>query len=314
MRTALILSFLIALFTLEGCNSNNTDFKTQEAVTEEIAAEPHPGENLFMAYCFSCHNNNATQESRIAPPVFAIQKRYKMEYASKEAFTKAIIDFTSNPNEENALMTEAIQKFGVMPQMSYDKDDLQLLANYIYEDDFTHPKEANQNEVNNGKTKDPLNRGKFASKATKANLGKNLMAAIKNKGTEGAISFCNVHAINITDSMTKEMGVKSIQRVSDKARNPKNMASQEEIEYINAFKASVAKREDFDPIVKDLGQEYVYYSPIATNKLCMQCHGEIEQIKPEVLTRINTLYPEDQATGYSENQVRGMWKVVMTKG
>ena len=198
--------------------------------------------------------------------------------------------------------------------MSYDKEDLQLLANYIYEGDFTHPREANQNGMNDGKTKDPLHRGKFASKATKANLGKNLMAAIKNKGTEGAISFCNVHAISITDSMTKEMGVKSIQRVSDKARNGKNLASLEEIEYINTFKSNVEKGEDFDPIIKDLGEEYVYYSPIATNKLCMQCHGKKDQIKPEVLTRINTLYPEDQATGYSENQVRGMWKVVMTKG
>jgi len=312
MRTALILTSLFTLFMLVSCNSKNTDYKIEKAATKGITEEPHPGENLFMAYCFSCHNNNATEESRIAPPVFAIQRRYKMEFSNKEKFVEAIVEFTNNPNEENALMIEAIQKFGVMPQMSYNKKDLQTITDYIYEGDFTHPAGTNQEGMNNV-IKDPLHRAKFASKATKANLGKNLIAAIKNKGTEGAISFCNVHAISITDSMTNEMGVISIQRVSDRARNPKNRASQEEIDYINSFKESIEKGEEIEPIVNVSGNEYVFYSPIATNKLCIQCHGEKEQIKPEVLSRINTLYPEDQATGYSENQVRGMWKIVMKK-
>ncbi|MDC1220288.1 DUF3365 domain-containing protein [bacterium] len=32
-----------------------------------------------------------------------------------------------------------------------------------------------------------------------------------------------------------------------------------------------------------------------------------------MLASINNLYPEDKATGYSENEVRGMWKIVMAK-
>jgi len=49
------------------------------------------------------------------------------------------------------------------------------------------------------------------------------------------------------------------------------------------------------------------------HKLCTQCHGSEQSIKPEVLASINNLYPEDKATGYSENEVRGMWKIVMAK-
>jgi nitrate reductase cytochrome c-type subunit len=56
-------------------------------------------------------------------------------------------------------------------------------------------------------------------------------------------------------------------------------------------------------------QVYFYY-PITTNAKCLQCHGVKERdIQPPVLTVLSTLYPEDKATGYEVDEVRGMWKV-----
>ena len=44
----------------------------------------------------------------------------------------------------------------------------------------------------------------------------------------------------------------------------------------------------------------------------MQCHGNPDsQIKDATLAKINQLYPADEATGYSEGELRGIWVVEM---
>jgi len=53
-----------------------------------------------------------------------------------------------------------------------------------------------------------------------------------------------------------------------------------------------------------------YYKPILTAlSACLQCHGPEEEINPETLQKIKTLYPNDKATGYSINELRGLWKI-----
>ena len=52
------------------------------------------------------------------------------------------------------------------------------------------------------------------------------------------------------------------------------------------------------------------YFPIETNAACLQCHGSKDlDIKPKVLKKIAQLYPKDQATGYKEHQLRGIFVV-----
>ena len=44
--------------------------------------------------------------------------------------------------------------------------------------------------------------------------------------------------------------------------------------------------------------------------MCLKCHGDVNNaITPPTLQAIHTLYPDDQATGYQTNQVRGIWKI-----
>lgn len=146
--------------------------------------------------------------------------------------------------------------------------------------------------------------------ATKAQLGKNLMGAIQSKGTEHALEFCSTKAIPLTDSMAIAQNA-TISRVSDKPRNPDNQANTEELEYIKTFKEELAAGKSTKGIVKRKDGKVHYYYPIPTNQMCLQCHGTPnKQIKPEVMTIIDRLYPEDKAKGYDENQVRGIWNVV----
>ena len=153
---------------------------------------------------------------------------------------------------------------------------------------------------------------RFAN-STQAVLGKNLMKAINEKGAEGALAFCNEKAYPLTDSMAQVLKA-SIKRVSDKPRNKNNLANGNEAAHIKAFKETLSKGEQPKPVVMEINGKMVGHYAIITNKMCLQCHGTInKEILPQTYSRINTLYPGDKATGYAENQVRGLWVIEMEK-
>ncbi|WP_452221259.1 Tll0287-like domain-containing protein [Lacinutrix salivirga] len=145
--------------------------------------------------------------------------------------------------------------------------------------------------------------------ATQAVLGKNLMEAINKKGTLGALSFCSQRAYPLTDSMAVRYNA-TIKRVSDKPRNPKNQANAKELGYINMFKNATKNNEEIKPIVNQLNHKVQVYYPITTNAMCLQCHGKPNtQINTLTLNKLKDLYPNDKATGYSINEVRGLWNI-----
>lgn len=144
---------------------------------------------------------------------------------------------------------------------------------------------------------------------TKGVLGKNLMNAINKQGTEKAIEFCSTKAIVLTDSVGTAFNA-TIKRVSDKPRNPLNLANEDETAFINELKEKVSKSEKLTSKITESNSKTVGYFPIETNAMCLQCHGSKDlDIKPNVLKKIAQLYPKDQATGYKENQIRGIFVV-----
>lgn len=158
-----------------------------------------------------------------------------------------------------------------------------------------------------------LSEGKQIAGEAQAALGKNLMAAINSKGTEYAVEFCNAEAIPITDSMAKVLGA-SIKRVTDKPRNPKNLANEDELDVIRKMKKEMANGKSPEPMTVELNGKMVGYYPIITNPLCIKCHGKKElDMETATLRKIETLYPTDKALGYSVNELRGMWAVEMNK-
>lgn len=147
--------------------------------------------------------------------------------------------------------------------------------------------------------------------ATQKVLAGHLIPAVQEHGTEYALEFCNVKAYPLTDSMAVELQA-SIKRVTDQPRNPANTANEAELKYIEQAKAELNEAGDISPKVHQLGDRVIGYYPIVTNQLCMQCHGDPDtQIAESTLTKIRELYPEDQATGYSEGELRGIWVVEM---
>ena len=146
---------------------------------------------------------------------------------------------------------------------------------------------------------DSLN--KFATE-TKKLLMKNVGEQIAMGGVESALQFCNIEAMPLTKSMSDKHGL-VISRVSDKMRNPKNIANAEELKLIEQYKKQLLAGE----ILKPVRTETHYYEPLVTNGMCLQCHGEPgKNVQPKVAAKIAELYPNDLAMGYKENEVRGL--------
>jgi len=144
-------------------------------------------------------------------------------------------------------------------------------------------------------------------------LGSSLQAALQGGGPVAAIGFCNEQALAITRTYEDTMRAE-IKRVSDRPRNPGNAASDRELEYIRTTKAIMKSGEKPQAALREIDGRMVGYYPIATNGMCLQCHGNPgADIAPDTLAMLKSLYPRDKALGYGANELRGIWVISMEK-
>ena len=85
-----------------------------------------------------------------------------------------------------------------------------------------------------------IEQGRSISRKMQGILLSNVSSAIQNGGPAHAIAFCNTRAIPLTDSLSEVERV-VISRISDKNRNPNNIANSDELELINQFKMNNVK-------------------------------------------------------------------------
>lgn len=135
-------------------------------------------------------------------------------------------------------------------------------------------------------------------------LKKTLMGELKAKMNENpiaAVEFCSKNAIDITKVVAKKHGL-NIKRVSEKNRNPQNVADESDKKALMQFAEAI--KENKKP------QAYVivdnkYYEPLMTNEMCVVCHGKDGDISKETKEKIKQSYPADKATGYGVGELRG---------
>lgn len=319
--TIIVISLLI--ISCGGKTKKKVDYnkKITQDKTEEII---HPGKKLLEKHCFLCHNISTSHDDRIAPPMIAVKAHYIKKGTTKEGFMEEFVDFVKNPTKENAKMRGAVKKFNVMPYQQFDERDIKKIAEYIYDYQIEEPawfkehwqERQGKKYINSGKKmakkevkKTPTETGLAYALGTKKVLGKNLMGTIQKKGTLEALQFCNEKAYPLTDSMSVKFNA-IIKRVSDKPRNQTNQADEKELKIISQYKKLVAEKAEINPITETVNTKTKFYYPIVTNSMCLQCHGKLkEQLKPTILKKIAELYPLDKATGYKENEVRGIWSI-----
>lgn len=155
-----------------------------------------------------------------------------------------------------------------------------------------------------------LEKGRSISLQMQKLLGTNLKAALDSGGVSHALTFCNLNAIKLTDSLSNEMGVE-VSRVSHRPRNMDNLANSYEMNLIETYQADIVAGQLAEHQLHQEDGQQVYYAPIVINTpLCLKCHGIAgEDIAAPDLIVLSMLYPEDKATDFALGDLRGLWKV-----
>lgn len=150
---------------------------------------------------------------------------------------------------------------------------------------------------------------------TKKTLGQNLQKALQQGGIENAISFCNINALPLVDSLNQLYNSK-IKRVTLKARNPKDLPNSFEKELLEAYAYQWADSIPLQTNVQEIEENtYLFTKAILIdNAMCLHCHGSMENgLNKETADFIKTKYPSDNATGYNLGDLRGMWSITIPK-
>ena len=140
-----------------------------------------------------------------------------------------------------------------------------------------------------------------------------LQQAVQNGGPVSGIAVCHDKAGQIATDLSQKQGL-LLGRTSLKIRNPANAPDNWELAVLRQFEArktqgeSVDKLEFFAVIDDDQGQKtFRYMKAIPTAALCLNCHGE--SLSVEVAAKLKELYPNDQAHGYKEGDLRGAFTI-----
>ena len=170
----------------------------------------------------------------------------------------------------------------------------------------TEPKATIINTESNAEASRLLDTGKEIASATFLALSGELQKAMKSGGVEHAISYCNLNAADITDSLSAKYNA-DIKRTSLKFRNPTNKPSPTEVRILHQLENEKKRGEAMLPQVLSDGSSKTFYAPIIVQDMCLKCHGQKSNI--ENYERIKELYPNDLAIGYKQGDLRGMWSI-----
>lgn len=156
-----------------------------------------------------------------------------------------------------------------------------------------------------------VNEGKSLMAAFGGALKAELTAAVEAGGPVNAIGVCNEVAQSMAAEASAESGW-TIARSSHLLRNPENAPDAYTAAAIEDFLARQAAGEPAADLVRaeiveeDGQQVFRMVKAIATGGACLGCHGG-DQVSPEVVAKLAELYPNDEARGFSEGEMRGVF-------
>lgn len=162
-------------------------------------------------------------------------------------------------------------------------------------------------------TDEMVGEARAAIKGLGEGLKEKLMTAMKNGGPVAALDVCNIDAPKIAAERSQASGM-DVGRTALKVRNPNNAPDDYEKRVMEGFVsdlkagADAAKLDRAEVVTQDGKKVFRYMKPIMTAaKPCLACHGST--LNPAVTSKIEELYPEDQATGFSAGDMRGAFTV-----
>ncbi len=141
-----------------------------------------------------------------------------------------------------------------------------------------------------------------------------LTAAMEEGGAAHAVEFCSQEAMPLTRMVESEMvGDVELKRTSFRYRNPENAPDEAETQALRYFEDAMEAGGGVPSryVQQVSAREYRYYQPLFVGEVCLQCHGDPENISPAVLEKLEANYPADLATGYEAGDFRGLVRVTV---
>lgn len=136
-------------------------------------------------------------------------------------------------------------------------------------------------------------------------LSGRLMEVMTSQGPAAAITVCQKEAPAIAKAVSDEQGLQ-IGRTGVRLRNQNNIAP-------TWAKELVRDKVDTPTFVTLNNGHSAALLPIKLQGQCLMCHGPKEQIAPVIQEQLTTLYPDDQATGFQEGELRGWFWIDLPK-
>jgi hypothetical protein len=136
---------------------------------------------------------------------------------------------------------------------------------------------------------------------------------MSTEGPEAAVNVCAKEAHSIADDTSQRAGLE-VGRTALRVRNAQNAPDDYERAQLERFLAAAARGENaaameaVDVVSIDGEPHMRYMKPIIMDGPCVICHGKA--IAPTLKATIDRVYPDDEAVGFSEGEIRGAFTVV----
>jgi len=148
---------------------------------------------------------------------------------------------------------------------------------------------------------DQLQRAKAAQMELARTLMGELKAELASGGPAGAVDVCRDLAPTIAEHVSHEHGL-AIGRTSHRLRNASNVPPQWAEDWVAA---AVAEK----VLLRGPAGELGVLHPIKIAPPCLACHGPAERLDETVTGALAESYPDDQAVGFAEGDLRGWFWV-----
>lgn len=150
MIKKLTILLIPVLFAMVSCteteaNSNKTETVDKKETLETTkAVTDKDGAALYKEKCLVCHDvkGKKTHDDLLAPPMRGVKRHYSDKYAERDDFIKHVIEWATAPDEKKSLMLDAVEQFKVMPNLNFQKEDVEKIAAYIYDNEMDKPEWA----------------------------------------------------------------------------------------------------------------------------------------------------------------------------
>lgn len=139
-----------------------------------------------------------------------------------------------------------------------------------------------------------------------------LQGAMHSGGPVQALNVCKANAPQIASTIASTIGMDKgwkVGRTSLKVRNPSNAPDAWETVVLQQWSQQLAAGTPLAELKAATVMEmngkptFRYMQAIPTGELCLTCHGS--QLASPVQEALAELYPQDQATGFKQGDLRG---------